>query len=242
MSLPGCAPLDERLPWPGPQQHGRVYEALASGASRRQTALPAAQLLVRDEAGQFIAVTAGRALCRVHDARHYTKLVPLSWEYQARPTTCMALYWAFYAALLAYRTRPSPREAARLRAWFVGLFGTVTGHAALDERSWPTSGSCSWRSPSQGRPCTTTGANWGCAAGSANATSASARTPAGAKAWDSLHTPAATAQQHGVTFLHHLQDRLSGAHPLPSLAGRVAARAADLDLGRSWRVAASQTS
>lgn len=68
------------------------------------------------------------------------------------------------------------------------------------------------------------------------------RTPAGAKAWDSLHTLAATAHQHGVNFLHYLQDRIAGANQLPSLASRVTARAATLDLGRSWRVAASQPS
>lgn len=126
--------LDERLPWLGPQRRGRVYEALAIAAYQHQTTLPVVQLLICDEAGQFIAVTVGRALCWVHDARHYKKLVPVSWEYQTLLATFMALYWTFYAALLAHRTEPTPQEADRLRAGFVALFHTQTGYAALDER------------------------------------------------------------------------------------------------------------
>ena len=238
--------LDGRLPWLGPQQRSRVYEALAVGAYQRQTALPVVQVLVCDEAGQFIAVTLGRALCWVHDARHYKKLVPASWEYQTLLTTFMAMYWALYAALLSYRNEPSPREADRLRAWFVALFTTVTGYAALDERIAKTLAHQEQLLAVLEHPELPLHNNRSELGARRRVrkrdVSFGPRTPAGTKAWDSLQTLAATAQQHGVNFLHYLQDRLSGAGHLPSLASRVTARAAELDLGRSWRCAASQPS
>lgn len=60
------------------------------------------------------------------------------------------------------------------------------------------------------------------------------RTPAGAKAWDTLQTLAATAQQHGVNVLHYFCDRVSGAGQMPSLASLIAQQAAPLALGASW--------
>jgi hypothetical protein len=237
--------LDERLPWLGPQQRSRVYEALAIAAYQRQSTLPVVQLLVCDEAGQFIAVTLDRALCWVHDARHYKKLVPGSWEYQTLLTTFMAMYWAFYAALLAYRNEPTPQEAARLRAGFVALFSTVTGYAALDERIAKTLAHQQELLAVLEHPELPLHNNRSELGARRRVrkrdVSFGPRTPAGANAWDSLQTLAATAQQHGVNFLHYLQDRLSGAYQLPSLASLVTARAAELDLGRSWRVAASRS-
>ena len=238
--------LDERLPWLGPQQRSRVYEALAIAAYQRQTTLPVVRLLVCDEAGRFIAVTLGRALCWVHDARHYKKLVPVGWEYRALLSAFMAMYRAFYAALPAYRTQPSPQEADRLRAWFVALFSTVSGYGALDERIAKTLAHQEQLLAVLGHPELPLHNNRSELGARRRVRkrdgSFGPRAPAGAQAWDSLHTLAATAQQHGVNFLHYLQDWLSGACHLPSLASRVTARAADLDLGCSWRLAASQTS
>jgi hypothetical protein len=140
--------------------------------------------------------------------------------------------------LLAYRQAPSPAEADRLRAGFVALCSTVTGYPALDARIAKTLAQQQelllvLKHPelplhhndselSARRRVRKRDGSFG------------PRTPAGAKAWDTFQTLAATAQKLGVNFLHYLQDRLSSAHQLPSLASLITARAAEADLGASW--------
>ena len=60
------------------------------------------------------------------------------------------------------------------------------------------------------------------------------RTATGTRAWDTFQTLAATAAKLGVSFYQYLQDRMSGAERLPSLAARIADRAQGLNLGQSW--------
>lgn len=231
--------LDARLGHLGAQARGRIFDALAIAAYHQQTAIPVVTLLLSDEAGQFVGVTAEQALCWVHDARHYKRLTPVTWEQQALWTIVRQRYWTFYAALLAYRTQPSAAEAARLRAWFVALFSTVTGYVALDARLAKTHAHQTELLAVLAHPELALHNN-ACELGVRRRVrkrdvSFGPRTAAGAKTWDTLHTLAATAQQHGVNLLHYLQDRLSGACQLPSLASMVTARAAELDLGHSWR-------
>jgi len=225
----------------GSQTCSRVYDALAIAAYRHQTEIPVVTLLLSDDAGQFVGVTDEHALCWVHDARHYKRLIPLTWEHQALWDIVRHRYWAFYAALLASRTQPCAEEAVRLRAWFVALFSMVTGYAALDERIATTLAHQQEVLAVLAHPeiaLHTNASELGVRRRVRKRdVSFGPRTAAGAKTWDTLHTLAATAQQHGVTFLHYLQDRLSGACHLPSLASLVTARAADLDLGKSWRTA-----
>lgn len=232
--------LDTQLGHLGTQTRSRIFDALAIAAYHHQTAVPVLRCLLSDDAGQFTGITDQHALCWIHDARHYKRLIPLTWEHQAVWMIVRCLYWTFYAALLAYRRQPTAAEAARLRAWFQALFSTVTGYGALDERIAKTlaheqellavledpelalhnnASELSVRRRVRKRDV-----------------SFGPRTAAGAKTWDTLQTLAATAQQHGVNVLHYLQDRLSGSCQLASLASRVRARAAELDLGKSWRV------
>lgn len=231
--------LDAHLGHCGSQTRSRIFDALAIAAYHHQTALPVVALLLSDDAGQFVGVTEEHALCWVHDARHYKRLIPLTWEHQALWTIFRQLYWTFYAALLAYRTQPSAEEAVRLRAWFVALFRTVTGYAALDARIAKTLAHQTALLAVLAHPELALHNN-ACELGVRRRVrkrdvSFGPRTAAGATTWDTLHTLAATAQQHGVNLLHYLQDRLSGACRLPSLASLVTARAAELDLGKSWR-------
>jgi hypothetical protein len=222
----------------GPQQRSRLYDATALAAYQAQTAVPVVDVLVCDDAGQFVGVTRGRALCWVHDARHYKKLTPVVPENQARLRDFMTDYWAFYGDLLRYRERPCPQEAARLRAAFTTLFSTTTGYPALDERIALT------RAHQQELllvldhpelPLHNNRSELGARRRVRKRdVSFGPRTPAGAKAWDTLQTLAATAQQHGVNVLQYLADRVSGACQMPSLARLVAQGAATLMLGASW--------
>lgn len=230
--------LDNLQPPPGPQQRRRIAEALALAAYQAQTMVPVVALLVCDDAGQFVGVTRDRALCWVHDARHYKKLTPVVPANHERLRDFMTDYWAFYGALLAYRTQPTAPDADRLRTAFVALFSTTTGYPALDERIAKT------RAHQQELlqvldhpelPLHNNRAELGARRRVRKRdVSFGPRTSAGAKAWDTLQTLAATAQQHGVNALHYLYDRVSGTYQLPSLASLVAQGATPLSLGASW--------
>jgi Transposase IS66 family len=230
--------LDTRLPQLGPQQRQWVYEATALAAYQAQTAVPIVCALLGDDAGQFDKVTVERAQCWVHDGRHYKKLLPSCWEFAALLSTFRRAYWAFYGELLAYRQAPSPAEADRLRADFVALFSTVTGYPALDARIAKTLAQQQELLLVLDHPELPLHNNDSELTARKRVrkrdVSFGPRTPAGARCWDTFQTLAATAQKLGVNFLHYLQDRLSGAHQLPSLASLITARAAEADLGASW--------
>lgn len=238
--------LDTHLGHLGTQTRSRIFDALAIAAYHHQAEVPVLQVLLSDEAGQFVGITEQHALCWIHDARHYKRLIPLTWEHQQLWTVFRSLYWTFYAALLAYRRQPTAAEAARLRAWFHDLFSTVTGYGALDERIAKTLAHARDLLAVLDHPELALHNNASELGVRRRVrkqnVSFGPRTAAGAKTWDTLQTLAATAQQHGVNVLHYLQDRLSGACQLASLASRVRARAAELDLGKSWRVAPTAVS
>ena len=70
--------LDARLPTLGPQQRARILEAAAVAAYHAQLEFPVIKLLLCDDAPQFNWVTEQRALCWIHEGRHYKKLDPSS--------------------------------------------------------------------------------------------------------------------------------------------------------------------
>lgn len=222
----------------GPRQRQHIAEALARAAYQAQTVLPVVKALVCDDAAQFAGVTRERALCWVHDARHYKKLLPVVPENRVLLQGFMSAYWAFYTELLAYRAQPSPAEAARLRTAFTTLFSTTTGYAALDARIAKTLAHQQELLVVLDHPELPLHNNRSELGARRRVrkrdVSFGPRTPAGAKAWDTLQTLAATAQQQGVNILHYLADRVSGACQMPGLASLVTQQAATLQLGASW--------
>ena len=60
------------------------------------------------------------------------------------------------------------------------------------------------------------------------------RSEDGKRAWDTFQTLAATAAKLGVSFYAYIQDRVSQAYKMPSLADLIRAQAQDLNLGASW--------
>jgi hypothetical protein len=239
------AALDTQLAALGPRQRQQVREATALAAYRAQTTLPVVATLLSDDAGQFSAVTDTHALCWIHDARHYKKLLPQGWEEQALLATFMAMYWAFYAQLLAYRLAPDADERTRLQAAFVRLFSTVTGYAALDARIAKTLAHQRELLLVLAHPELPLHNNASELAVRRRVrkrdVSFGPRTAAGARGWDTFHTLAATAQKLGVNILHYLHDRVSGVNRLPSLASLITERAQTADLGASWAAANCST-
>jgi len=68
--------LAAHLPKLGEQQRRQILDAAAIGAYRAQQEVPVVETLVVDDAPQWKGITADRALCWVHEGRHYKKLDP----------------------------------------------------------------------------------------------------------------------------------------------------------------------
>jgi cell division protein FtsB len=230
--------LEEHVPELGPQQRKWVLDALAVAAYRAETAAPMVRLLVCDDAPQFEGVTEARALCWVHEGRHYRKLLPYLPGHRQALDDFLGRFWDYYRELLAYRERPSAAERARLDAAFDALFATETGYWALDDRIALTRAKKRQllavldhpEVPLHNNP-----AELGARRRVRKRdVSFGPRSEDGKRAWDTFQTLAATAQKLGVSFYAYVQDRVSQAYQLPGLADLISARAHDLNLGASW--------
>ncbi len=230
--------LDPLYPWIGPQQRTRVREALALAAYQAQTDWPVVQTLLCDDAAPYRLVTDELGLCWVHEGRHYTKLIVHAPLHQQLLAEFRTDFWNYYRELLVYREQPSPAEAVRLEQGFVELFGRTTGLTLLDQRIALT------RQKKDGlllvlrHPELPLHNNPAELAARRRVrkrdVSFGPRSPAGARAWDTLMTLAATTQLLGVSFIAYLQDRFRQAGQIPPLADLLRARAATLNLGGSW--------
>lgn len=230
--------LDPLYRWVGPQQRTAFREALALAAYEAQTGWPVVQTLLCDDAAQYRLVTEELGLCWVHEGRHYTKLivhVPLHRQLLA---DFRKDFWSYYRELLAYRLIPTPEEATRLEQGFDELFGRTTGLPLLDRRIALT------RQKKDGlllvlrHPELPLHNNPAELAARRRVrkrdVSFGPRSTAGAKAWDTMMTLAATTQQLGVSFIAYLQDRFRQAGQIPPLPDLLRAQAAPLNLGGSW--------
>ena len=87
-------------------------------------------MVLSDGAGQFNV--GQHALCWVHAERLVHKLDTFTARHRAAQKLIRRLIWRFYAALKAYRLKPSRRRSIALRAWFDRIFLRQTGFATLD--------------------------------------------------------------------------------------------------------------
>lgn len=222
--------LDGPLARLGPTQREQVREALAVAAYLADPDWPVVRTLVCDDAPQFRGITAELALCWVHEGRHFKQLTPWLPQHQALLATTLTDFWAYYRDLLAYRVYPTPDERARLDARFDDLFGTVTGYAALDRRLALTRDKKAElllvlehpELPLHNNPAEL-GARQRVRK---RDVSFGPRSPAGAAAWDTFMTLAATARKLGLDFGAYLRDRFTQAGQIPPLADLITARAA----------------
>ena len=98
---------------------------------------PVVQLLVCADAPPFTWLTEELALCWVHEARHYNKLLPYFAPDQRILGEFLERFWTDYDELLADREQPSASEQrARLAATatFDALFATPTDYFELNDR------------------------------------------------------------------------------------------------------------
>jgi hypothetical protein len=88
-------------------------------------------VIVSDGAGQFDVLRHG--LCWIHAERLIHRLVTVTEAQRAAVALVRHLIWWFYRDLKLYRTDPSTRARASLKARFDRLFTRTTGFAELDE-------------------------------------------------------------------------------------------------------------
>ena len=216
----------------GPRQREQVREALAVAAYLADPDWPVVRTLVCDDAPQFRAITEELALCWIHEGRHFKQLTPYLPQHQAALATILTRFWTYYRELLAYREHPTPEERVRLDAHFDALFGTVTGYQELDRRLALTRE----KKPElllvlehPELPLHNNPAELGARQRVRKRdVSFGPRSPAGAAAWDTFMTLAATTRKLGLDFAAYLTDRFTRAGQIPPLADLIAARAAQL--------------
>jgi len=230
--------LDERASRLGPQQRKWVLDAAAVAAYHAEVGFPVVKLLICDDAPQFTWLTEELALCWVHEARHYNKLLPCYPPFQKLLADFLDPFWDYYDALLAYREHPIPTERDRLWAKFDEVFVPTTGYFALDDRIAKTRDKKAAlllvlahpEIPLHNNPAEL-GARQRVRK---RDVSFGPRTAEGSKAWDTFMTLTATTKKLGVSFYAYVHDRLTTTHQIPGLDCLIAAQAATLDLGPSW--------
>tara|TARA_X000001036_G_C20667858_1_gene801361 strand:+ start:435 stop:2060 length:1626 start_codon:yes stop_codon:yes gene_type:complete len=182
----------------------------------------AIQFLVCDDAPQFNHIALHKALCWIHEGRHYKKLIPILELHKTILEEFRTRFWEYYHRLLDYTENPSNDEAASLSEEFNLLFSTKTGYDDLDERIALTLAK-------QDRLLLVL--QYPFLPLHNNPAELAARTPArsrdinlqtknerGTKAKDTFFTIVETAQKLGVSVYHYILDRLTQRYEMPSLA------------------------
>jgi len=122
--------------FPDPKKHftNRRIILESAGIIYYQRSEYALQYLMCDDAPQFNKIAVHKALCWIHEGRHYKKLHPIVMIYRDAVEAFIEQFWDFYAELLKYKRAPSVELAEQLSNQFDALFSMVTGCDALDER------------------------------------------------------------------------------------------------------------
>jgi len=219
------------------ERHRRyLEEAAAVAAYHAAVGYPVIGLLVVDDARQFKLLTEERALCWVHEGRHFKELEPHFTQHRQMVKDFLKRYWDYYRELLAYRERPSPPEAERLSEAFDQLFSTVTGYSALDERIVQTKAKKEHLLMVLKHPEIPLHNNPAELAARTRVrkrdVSFGPRSAEGVQCWDTFQTLYGTAKKLGVNFYQYICERVRGISPkLPEL---IASKAQQVPLGASW--------
>jgi hypothetical protein len=230
--------LAEQIPDLGVAARGAILEAAAIAAYHAEAGHPVVRLLVCDDAKQFKLVTDELALCWIHDGRHYQSLEPCVPQHRQLLEAFREKYWDYYRQLRAYQQAPTPEQAALLREQFDGLFSTVTGYDALDQRIAKTKANQEHlllvlkhpEIPLHNNPAELDVRR----RVRKRVVSYGPRSEQGVKGWDTLQTLIGTAKKLGVNCFQYIRDRISGARQMPALADLIQQRAKTLNLGSSW--------
>lgn len=211
------------------QQRARILEAAALTAYHAQTDIPVIPILLTDDAPQFGHITRQRALCWIHEGRHYKKLTPFVPHHQKLLADFLEKFWDYYHQLQDYQEAPTSMQADQLRKRFDSLFSTHTGYDQLDQRIAKTLAKKEQlllvldypHLPLHNNP-----AELGVRQRVRKRDiSFGPRSPDGVAAWDTFMTLTETAKKLGVSFYQYVFDRISQSNRLPSLAQLIDAHA-----------------
>lgn len=187
--------------------------------------MPVVQILVCDDAPQFNYLTKELALCWVHEARHYKKLMPKAGYHKKRLGEFWDKFWKLYRKLLSYALSPDPKAAERLSDEFERLFGETNDYEVLDQQKAVTLAKREQLLVILSHPSVPLHNNPAELGARQRVrkrdVSLQARTGEGMKAWDSFQTVVETAKKLGINIYGYLRDRLTRGFQLPSLASLI---------------------
>jgi hypothetical protein len=232
--------LNNSVPKLGAQQLTRIREAAAIAFYYQQTDGPVVQTLCCDDAPQFKLITTDRALCWVHEGRHYKKLSPVAGCHQVILKKFIEDFWNYYRELLAYKDAPSAETALLLKSKFRLLFEAKSGYELLDERKQLTAVKISEllrvlehpELPLHNNPAELAARTMVQRRNISYAT----QTIEGTQAWDTFMSLVATTRQLGISFFDYVRDRISQLEIIPSLSTIIREKSALHPLGLSWQL------
>lgn len=203
--------------------YARVCESLAIGYYHQQCEYTPVKNLLTDDAPEYQKIALlQQALCWVHDARHYKKLIPLLEIHQQILNNFMQKYWEFYRQLLSYRKLSCSSMKEELDAKFDMLFTTKTDYFVLNQRIEKTYANKKKLLAVLINPALPL---------HNNASELGARrvvvkrdihlhttSPIGTKVKDAVMSIVETAKKLKVNYIDYLTDRISGAYIIPPLS------------------------
>ena len=217
--------LERLLPELKPKQMTLILEAALIAGYQESNSSSQIQRLVCDDAKQFWYITLLRALCWIHEERHYTKLNPLFCYHQKLVADFRARIWEYYAELKKYKQNPSEQDKTRLSELFDEIFSTETGYDELDERIRLTREKKEHLLVVLDYPDTPLHNNPAELALRMyvikRKISFGTRTEEGTKSWETFFTILDTCRKLGVNFRDYLYDRISQQYKMPSLASLI---------------------
>lgn len=210
--------------FPNPKKHSTSRRIIreASAIVYYQNTECAIEYLICDDAPQFNKITTHKALCWIHEGRHYKKFNPILDQHQKVLDDFNEQFWDYYQALLSYQENPSKAIAQQLSEEFDLVFSTSTGYEALDKRIAMTLSKKEYLLlvlifpflPLENNTAEL-GARVQARIRDINLQTISDN---GTKTKDTFATIVQTARKLGVNIYHYIYDRVSGTCNMPSLA------------------------
>ena len=217
--------LDLAIPGLKERHRTMIEEAAAIAAYQENHDSPAIERLVCDDAKQFYYITPLRALCWIHEERHYEKLTPLLCHHRKLVGDFRSRIWDYYYELKKYKKNPNEEEKIRLSALFDEIFSTKTGYDQLDERIKLTKAKKDNLLVVLDHPDTPLHNNPAELALRMyvikRKISFGTRTDEGTKSWETFFTIMDTCRKLGINFRNYLYDRISNQNKMPSLSSLI---------------------
>jgi len=204
----------------GPQQMRWIKEAGLYAWAIQQEKLNM-ERMVCDDAREFMYLLP-RALCWIHEGRHYKELTPITPQFQQIQEAFLGDFWDLYKRLRGFKQNPTPEEAEQIEERFDRLFSTETGYEQLDRRIERTRQKKEQLLRVLEDP-TIPLHNNAAERGARRLVvkrkiSQQTRSDRGTKCWETFLSLLETCRKLGVNFMDYIEDRVSKSYEMPSLA------------------------